>query len=152
VGSLCDVEYDSIKTTYIHRLKQGTLTLQEITRLELPYSPELIEASWLCAGGTLASCRKALEDGISAHIGGGFHHSFPDHGEGFCVLNDIAIAVEKKIFVSDIETISVGLIRELVDNELFERGFNKKLEQQAVLGMSTYNLNKIIFSSSKENR
>ena len=65
--------------------------------------------------------------------------------------NDVAIAVEKKIFASDLKVISVGLIRELVDNELFERGFNKKLEKQAVLGMSTYNLNRIIFSSSKEN-
>ncbi|MBR9690604.1 anaerobic ribonucleoside-triphosphate reductase [Candidatus Woesearchaeota archaeon] len=65
--------------------------------------------------------------------------------------NDIAIAVEKKVFASDIKSISVGLIRELVDNELFERGFNKKLHKQAILGMSTYNLNRIIFSSSKEN-
>lgn len=64
---------------------------------------------------------------------------------------DIAIAVEKKVFASDIKIISIGLIRELVDNELFVRGFAKKLEKQNILGMSTYNLNRIIFSSSKEN-
>ena len=64
---------------------------------------------------------------------------------------DIAIAVEKKVLASDLKLISIGLIRELVDNELFVRGFNKKLEKQAVLGMSTYNLNAIIFSNSKEN-
>ncbi|MBN1793872.1 MAG: histone deacetylase [Candidatus Omnitrophica bacterium] len=78
---------------YIHKLKQGSLTLQEIARLEVPYSTDLMEAAWLCAGGTLISCRYALDDGISAHIGGGFHHAFPDHGEGFCVLNDVAIAL-----------------------------------------------------------
>lgn len=65
--------------------------------------------------------------------------------------NEIAIAVEKKIFASDLKVISIGLIRELVDNELFERGFNKKLKKHEILGMSTYNLNNIIFSSSKEN-
>ncbi|MBR9675873.1 anaerobic ribonucleoside-triphosphate reductase, partial [Candidatus Woesearchaeota archaeon] len=57
----------------------------------------------------------------------------------------------KKVFASDLKVISIGLIRELVDNELFVRGFNKKLEKQAVIGMSTFNINKIIFSSSKEN-
>lgn len=65
--------------------------------------------------------------------------------------DDIAIAVEKKVLASGIKMISISLIRELVDNELFVRGFNKKLEKQAVLGMSTYNLNQIIFSNSKEN-
>lgn len=64
---------------------------------------------------------------------------------------DIAIAVEKKVLASGIKMISISLIRELVDNELFVRGFNKKLEKQAILGMSTYNLNQIIFSNSKEN-
>lgn len=65
--------------------------------------------------------------------------------------NDIAIAVEKKVFASEINLISIGLIRELVDHELFVRGFNKKLEKQAVLGMSTFNINKVIFANSKEN-
>jgi len=65
--------------------------------------------------------------------------------------NDIAIDVEKKVFASGILLISINLIRELVDNELFTRGFNKKLQKQNILGMSTYNLNRIIFASSKEN-
>lgn len=65
--------------------------------------------------------------------------------------NEIAIAVEKKVFASGIDTISINLIRELVDNELFTRGFNKKLNKQNILGMSTYNLNRVIFASSKEN-
>lgn len=89
---------------YIHKLKTGTLTSQEIYTLELPYSKELISASWLCAGGTIMACKIALEEGCAVHLGGGFHHAFPDHGEGFCVLNDIAIgikAVRKKTLVID---------------------------------------------------
>lgn len=79
---------------YIHKLKTGTLSTDEIYRLELPYSKELVDASWLCAGGTIMTCRIALEEGCAVHLGGGFHHAFPDHGEGFCVLNDIAIGVK----------------------------------------------------------
>lgn len=89
---------------YIHKLKTGTLTQDEIYRLELPYSKELVEASWLCAGGTIMACRIALEEGCAVHLGGGFHHAFPDHGEGFCVLNDITIGIRaagKKTLVID---------------------------------------------------
>jgi len=89
---------------YIHKLKTGTLSQDEIYRLELPYSKELAEASWLCAGGTMMACRIALEEGCAVHLGGGFHHAFPDHGEGFCVLNDIAIGirvVSKRTLVID---------------------------------------------------
>ena len=78
---------------YVQKLKTGTLSMQEIYRLELPYSEALVEASWFCAGGTIQTGLNALEDRIGIHVGGGFHHAFSDHGEGFCVLNDIAIAV-----------------------------------------------------------
>ncbi|MFH1783379.1 MAG: histone deacetylase [bacterium] len=78
---------------YIKKLKTGTLSMQEIYKLELPYSEALVEASWFCAGGTIEASRNALEDKIGIHIGGGFHHAFSDHGEGFCVLNDIAVAI-----------------------------------------------------------
>ena len=64
---------------------------------------------------------------------------------------EIAIAVEKKILASGIKTISVGLIRELVDNELFIKGLGKKLEKQQILGIPTFNLNQIIFQKSNEN-
>lgn len=80
---------------YVRKLKEGTLSMWEIMTLELPYSKELIEASWLCAGGSIATAKTALEDGASAHLGGGFHHAFPDHGEGFCVLNDHSIAIRR---------------------------------------------------------
>ena len=80
---------------YLKKLKTGSLTSAEIAALELPFSPELIRFAWLAVGGTVLTSRLALEQGLAVHIGGGFHHAFPDHGEGFCVLNDIAVAVEK---------------------------------------------------------
>ena len=82
---------------YLHKLKSGKLSPEEIMKLELPYSRELVLASILCSGGTICAAEIALEDGIGMHLGGGFHHSFPDHGEGFCVLNDIAVAVRKLV-------------------------------------------------------
>ena len=80
---------------YIHKLQAGKLTYLEILRLEIPYSPELVRAVWLAAGGSILAGRLALEDGIAANIGGGFHHAYPDHGEGFCVLNDFAIGIRR---------------------------------------------------------
>ncbi len=80
---------------YIRKLKTGTLSYLEILRLEVPYSPELVRAVWLAAGGSILAGRRAIEDGISANVGGGFHHAFPDHGEGFCVLHDVAIAIRR---------------------------------------------------------
>jgi acetoin utilization deacetylase AcuC-like enzyme len=80
---------------YIKKLKMGALSHSEILTLELPYSPELSKFAWLTVGGTILTAQRALEDGLSVHIGGGFHHAFPDHGEGFCVLNDVAVALEK---------------------------------------------------------
>ena len=78
---------------YIRKLQTGKLSYLEILRLEIPYSPELIRAVWLSAGGSILAGRQAMEDGVCVNIGGGFHHAYPDHGEGFCVLNDIAIAI-----------------------------------------------------------
>jgi acetoin utilization deacetylase AcuC-like enzyme len=80
---------------YIRKLKTGTLSHVEILRLEIPYSPELIRAVWLCAGGSILAGRLALEDGVGVNLGGGFHHAFPDHGEGFCVLHDVAIGIRR---------------------------------------------------------
>jgi len=79
---------------YLYRLKEDRLTREDILRLELPYSKDLVNASILCCGGTILASQIALEDGIGIHVGGGFHHAFPDHGEGFCVLNDIAVAIK----------------------------------------------------------
>lgn len=79
---------------YLNKLKKGQLSMMEILTMELPYSQELVEASLLCVGGTIQACKNAIENGLGIHIGGGFHHAFPDHGEGFCVLNDIACGIK----------------------------------------------------------
>lgn len=78
---------------WVTKLRTGTLTYQEILRLEIPYSRQMVEAFWLAAGGTLQAARHALKTGIGFNVGGGFHHAFPGHGEGFCAINDIAVAI-----------------------------------------------------------
>jgi len=83
------------KPEYVHKLKTGTLSPQEEMEMEVPYSPELVEAFWLAAGGSILAARQALADGVSVNIGGGFHHAFPDHGEGFCMIHDVAVAIRR---------------------------------------------------------
>ncbi|MDT5060288.1 MAG: hypothetical protein QOH63_747 [Acidobacteriota bacterium] len=78
---------------YVTRLRAGTLTARELRRLGLPWSKALVRRSFLAAGGTINAARWALEDGIGSNLAGGTHHAFPDRGEGFCVLNDVAIAI-----------------------------------------------------------
>lgn len=79
---------------YVEKIRSGRLSLEERAVLEVPFSPALREASWLCAGGSILAARAALRDGVAAHLGGGFHHAFADHGEGFCLINDVAIAIQ----------------------------------------------------------
>jgi acetoin utilization deacetylase AcuC-like enzyme len=80
---------------WVDCLRHGTLSFQDIMRLEIPYSRKMVEGFWLMAGGTIDSARAALRDGIGFNIGGGFHHAFRGHGEGFCAINDIAIAIRR---------------------------------------------------------
>ena len=80
---------------YVHRLLRGELSQQEEIQMELPYSPELVKAFWLSAGGSILASERALQDGVCFNIGGGFHHAYPDHGEGFCMIHDVAIAIRK---------------------------------------------------------
>ena len=80
-------------TDYISRLCSGNLTTKEIRRLGLPWSESLVQRSFYAAGGTLAATRASLAEGYSSNLAGGTHHSFSDRGEGFCVLNDVAIAI-----------------------------------------------------------
>lgn len=79
---------------YVEKIQAGALTLQEEATLELPFSPALREASWLGAGGSTLAARLAIERGVAVHLGGGFHHAFPDHGEGFCLIHDVAVAIQ----------------------------------------------------------
>jgi acetoin utilization deacetylase AcuC-like enzyme len=80
---------------YLRKLQAGKLSYLEVLRLEIPYSPELVRAVWLCTGGSILAGRLALENGVGVNLGGGFHHAYPDHGEGFCVLNDFAVAIRR---------------------------------------------------------
>ena len=61
--------------------------------MEIPYSPQVVDAFMLHTGGSILAAKRALEDGLCVNIGGGFHHAFPDHGEGFCMINDFAVAI-----------------------------------------------------------
>ncbi len=78
---------------YISRLRGGTLTAKEIRRLGLPWSESLVRRSFLACSGTIEAAKFALENRVASNLAGGTHHSFPDRGEGFCVLNDVAIAI-----------------------------------------------------------
>lgn len=80
---------------WVEKLLTGTLTYQEILQLEIPYSRGMVEAFWLAAGGSILAAREALQSGVGFNLGGGFHHAFPGHGEGFCAVNDIAVAVRR---------------------------------------------------------
>jgi len=78
---------------YVSRLCSGELTVKEIRRLGLPWSESLVRRSFYAVGGTLAATQAALKNGYSSNLAGGTHHAFADRGEGFCVLNDVAIAI-----------------------------------------------------------
>jgi acetoin utilization deacetylase AcuC-like enzyme len=78
---------------YVDRFTTGALTRDEERRLGFPWSAALVERSYRAAGGTLEAAVRALDDGIAMNLAGGTHHAFPSHGEGFCVFNDVAVAV-----------------------------------------------------------
>jgi acetoin utilization deacetylase AcuC-like enzyme len=83
------------KPEYVQKLKTGTLSPREEMELEVPFSPELVNAFWLAAGGSILAARQSVIDGVCISIGGGFHHAFPDHGEGFCMIHDVAVAIRR---------------------------------------------------------
>lgn len=78
---------------YVTRLRAGALTPRELRRLGLPWSKALVRRSFLATGGTIRAARAALSEGIASNLAGGTHHAFPERGEGFCVLNDVAVAI-----------------------------------------------------------
>jgi acetoin utilization deacetylase AcuC-like enzyme len=80
---------------YVYKLQYGTLTAAEELQMEIPYSEELVDAFWLAAGGSILAAQHALADGVGFNIGGGFHHAFPNHGEGFCMIHDVAVAIRR---------------------------------------------------------
>jgi acetoin utilization deacetylase AcuC-like enzyme len=80
---------------WVDKLKHDTLSASERMRLEIPYSKAVVRGFWLAAGGSILAARCALQDGFGFNIGGGFHHAFPGHGEGFCMIHDVAIAIRR---------------------------------------------------------
>ena len=80
---------------WVSKLKTGTLTASDVMRLEVPYSPELFEAVWLAAGGSIFAGQMALRDGFASNLSGGFHHAYTNHGEGFCAIHDVAVAIRR---------------------------------------------------------
>jgi acetoin utilization deacetylase AcuC-like enzyme len=84
---------------YVAAAREGTLTALEVRRIGFPWSPEMIERSRRSSGATIQAARTALDEaaargwGIAVNLAGGTHHACPDHGEGFCVFNDAAVAI-----------------------------------------------------------
>jgi acetoin utilization deacetylase AcuC-like enzyme len=78
---------------WVEKLKKGTLSTREELELEIPYSKALVDAFWHVTGGSITAAELALRNESCVHLGGGFHHAFADHGEGFCVINDVAVAI-----------------------------------------------------------
>ncbi len=92
------VDFANLLTVHTERYGEGVwtgnLTKKEIRRMGLPWSKELAIRSRLAVQGTINAGIMALQDGISGNLAGGTHHAMPDHGEGFCVYNDVAVAVK----------------------------------------------------------
>lgn len=78
---------------YLRKIRERGFSRREELTLEVPLTDEFVLASRVCASGTTLAGRRALESGLCLHLGGGFHHAFRDHGEGFCLLNDVAVAL-----------------------------------------------------------
>lgn len=77
---------------YIDRAARGELTAAEQREIGFPWSPQMVERSRRSSGATIAACRAAFSEGIAVNLAGGTHHAYADHGAGFCVFNDAAIA------------------------------------------------------------
>ncbi len=89
-----DIDLLRVHTAWwVDRLKNGTLSEQELLALQIPYSPQVTAALWLATGGSIQAARLALDDGMGFNLGGGFHHAFADRGEGFCAIHDVAVAI-----------------------------------------------------------
>lgn len=80
---------------YVTGLIEGRLLEAEVRRIGFPWSPQLVERSLRAVGGTCEAAAAALREGVAMNLAGGTHHAFPDHGEGFCVFNDVAIAIRR---------------------------------------------------------
>jgi acetoin utilization deacetylase AcuC-like enzyme len=106
-------------SVYLEKVRVGRLAPEEIARLEMPWSESMVEGFRMMTGGTLQAAREALKTptprpatsppqwGVAAHLGGGFHHAFPDHGEGFCLFNDVAVAVRVLMAAREVARVAI---------------------------------------------
>jgi acetoin utilization deacetylase AcuC-like enzyme len=78
---------------YVNKLMEGSLSAREELQMEIPYSPQVVDTFMLHTGGSILTAERAVADSVCINIGGGFHHAFPDHGEGFCMMHDFAVAI-----------------------------------------------------------
>ena len=81
--------------SYVRALVEGTLGDAAMRRIGLPWSEHLVERSFRAVGGTCEAAEAALREGVAVNLAGGTHHAFPGHGEGFCVFNDVAVAIRR---------------------------------------------------------
>lgn len=96
-------------SNYLHQLTHGKLDRMALHKLGLPWQPRLLHRSSLETAATVAACHHALTHGMAANLAGGTHHAFPDRGLGYCVLNDVAVAISDlhqskphlRVFVAD---------------------------------------------------
>lgn len=97
--------------TYVDKLKNQTLSAKEQRSIGFPQSPQLTKREWIITQGTIDCCMAAIKNGVALNIAGGTHHAFADRGEGFCLLNDFAVAanyvlhqkIAQKILVIDLD-------------------------------------------------
>ena len=92
---------------YLRKIAEDDLSPAERLQLEVPFSAALREAMILCCGGTIECGRRALEETVCVHLGGGFHHAFANHGEGFCLLNDVAVAARTLLEEGVVEHVAI---------------------------------------------
>jgi acetoin utilization deacetylase AcuC-like enzyme len=80
---------------WVEKIKTGRLTASEAMKLEIPHSPELVRAVYLATGGSILAAQQALKTGFAPNLSGGFHHAHANHGEGFCAIHDVAVAIRR---------------------------------------------------------
>ena len=78
---------------YVARMRAGDLSRREVLALGLPWSEQLVVRSTRATAATIQAAEAALDDGVAANLGGGTHHAFADSGRGFCVFNDVVVAL-----------------------------------------------------------
>jgi len=132
---------------YLEKLKQQTLSVKEQRHIGFPQSPELTKRELIITQGTIDCCHYALENGTAMNVAGGTHHAFKDHGEGFCLLNDFAIAANYLLHYQLAKKILI------IDLDVHQGNGSAKLfeENEAVFTFSMHGRNNYPFHKEKSN-